>query len=338
MRYGVPYKGSKSAIAPWVVSNLPSAGVLYDLFAGGCAVTHCAMLSGRYKKIVCNDITDAPKLFFDAINGKYSNERRWISREEFYRLKDSDPYIRLCWSFGNNGKDYLYSREIEPYKRACHMAIVEDDWDQLHNLCPEITAPCRAALAGVTDMRQRRLRFGGAVVTTVRRIGEQGNPLYGSIIVHSDNNTRRVGTVRDLRNQTLNITERLQNIERLERLQENETITRTERLQNIERLEMDYQDVKIAPGSVVYCDPPYNNTDCGSYKGFDHDRFYQWAKSQENLIVISEYDMPDGFTTVASVKKTVNSAANMTIGGHLEKLFVPTHQLERYKQAMGMIF
>lgn len=34
-RYGVPYRGSKSRIAPWVVEHIPSAEVFVDLFGGG---------------------------------------------------------------------------------------------------------------------------------------------------------------------------------------------------------------------------------------------------------------------------------------------------------------
>ena len=47
MRYGVPYQGSKNKICKWVIDNLPSGKVFVDLFAGGCAVTHAAMLSGK---------------------------------------------------------------------------------------------------------------------------------------------------------------------------------------------------------------------------------------------------------------------------------------------------
>ena len=32
MRFGLPYKGSKNKIAPWIISNLPSADVFVDLF------------------------------------------------------------------------------------------------------------------------------------------------------------------------------------------------------------------------------------------------------------------------------------------------------------------
>ena len=110
--------GSKNKLAERIVSLLPRAEHLYDVFCGGCAIAHCAALSGKWGHIHINDISDMPQLFMDAVAGKYRDERRWISREDFFALKDSDPYVRSCWSFGNNGQDYLYSREIEPYKQA----------------------------------------------------------------------------------------------------------------------------------------------------------------------------------------------------------------------------
>lgn len=121
MRYGLPYKGSKNAIAEWVVDILPEADTLVDLFAGGCAVTDCAMRSSKWRHFIINDIeADVTQLFVDAINGKYKDDDRWISRDTFNLLKGSDPYIRYCWSFGNNGRNYLYSRELEPYKESMH--------------------------------------------------------------------------------------------------------------------------------------------------------------------------------------------------------------------------
>ena len=67
INFGIGYMGSKSTIAPWVVQHLPAAPVLVDLFAGGCAITHAAMLSGKYQAIIANDITDAPLLFAEAV-------------------------------------------------------------------------------------------------------------------------------------------------------------------------------------------------------------------------------------------------------------------------------
>ena len=128
MRYGLPYKGSKNLIVEKIVDFLPQAGSFYDLFAGGCSITHCAMLSDKWQNYIINDIEPGiVQLFKDAVNGRYRNENRWVSRDMFYLLKDSDPYIRYCWSFGNNGRDYIYSRDIEPYKKAIHEMLFEPD-------------------------------------------------------------------------------------------------------------------------------------------------------------------------------------------------------------------
>jgi hypothetical protein len=129
VRYGVPYKGSKNQIAEWVYLHFPKATNFYDLFAGGCAITQIALMKSEYKNYFCNDIdNDGIRLFLDAIHGKFQTESRWISREDFFRLKDSEPYVRYCWSFGNNGRDYLYSKKIEPYKKAWHYAIYFHDY------------------------------------------------------------------------------------------------------------------------------------------------------------------------------------------------------------------
>lgn len=128
MRFGVPYKGSKNQIALEIIDFLPKANTFYDLFCGGCSVSHAAMYRQKYNKIVLNDIDNsAQELFINALNGKYKNESRWISREDFFRLKDDDCYVRWCWSFGNNGKDYLYGADVEEFKHGLHLAIFEKD-------------------------------------------------------------------------------------------------------------------------------------------------------------------------------------------------------------------
>lgn len=123
-RYGVPYRGSKSRIAPWVVEHLPSAETFVDLFAGGCAVTHAALLAGRWERYIVNDLSDAPRLFIDAANGEYADETRIPTRDEFFAQKDDDPYIRYLFSFGNNGRDYLFSRDVEEVKVCASKMLV----------------------------------------------------------------------------------------------------------------------------------------------------------------------------------------------------------------------
>ena len=129
MKYGLPYKGSKNKLAERIVRLLSKRTHLIDLFCGGCAVSHAALLMGKYEHIHINDINwMCPTLFIDALNGKYNDENRWISREDFFRLKDTDPYVAVVWSFGNNLRDYLYSKEIEPLKKAIHYAMFFSDY------------------------------------------------------------------------------------------------------------------------------------------------------------------------------------------------------------------
>lgn len=159
-KLGLPYQGSKRRIATRIVDLLPSASVLVDAFAGGCAVTHAALLSGKFGKVIANDASDAPQLFYYCVKYGVPGKPRWVSREEFFTIKDRDPLIRYCYSFGNGGRCYMYSREIEPLKHAAHRAVVDEDC----SLLPEgIRAPMREALSGVIGIHERYLCYKRAV-------------------------------------------------------------------------------------------------------------------------------------------------------------------------------
>lgn len=47
MRTGLPYQGGKSKLAEWIIDLFPKATYFYDLFAGGCSISHVALLSGK---------------------------------------------------------------------------------------------------------------------------------------------------------------------------------------------------------------------------------------------------------------------------------------------------
>lgn len=128
MNFGMPYQGSKNKLAKDIIEQMPPAEHFYDLFGGGGAITHCAVLSGKYKYVHYNEINPlVVKGFEMGINGEFSNENRWISREEFYQLKDTDPYVAICFSFGNNLVDYLYGKDVEPIKKALYYSRVFSD-------------------------------------------------------------------------------------------------------------------------------------------------------------------------------------------------------------------
>ena len=126
MAYGISYQGSKNQIAQRVCNVLPSADVFVDVFAGGCAISHCMIEHGKATEFVLNDINvEMPQMFVDGINGKYKDYTKWVSREEF--LASTDSFIRRLWSFNNCGVSYLYSKEIEPCKKAFHYAVMFRD-------------------------------------------------------------------------------------------------------------------------------------------------------------------------------------------------------------------
>ena len=317
MRYGVPYKGSKNQIAPWVLSVLPSAENFYDVFAGGCAVTHCALTKGKYKHYYASDIGDAPALFYSAVSGLYASEDRWISREDFAQLKDSDPYVRYCWSFGNNGRNYLYSKEVEPWKKALHYARVHKD---------------------LTLFREYGINTDGTRADIIRHEKEYKKKYiiwYCRNVLHSSFDALELQSLERLqRLESLQSLQNLESLQSLERLQSLESLQRLESLQKLQISRLSYDDIKIKSNSVIYCDPPYYNTDGYDEEEFDHRRFWDWCEKQEEPCFVSEYWMPeDRFEVVASVSKRVL----LCLGSDRvkeEKIFVPKRQI---KWVRGMI-
>ncbi len=157
--YGLPYQGGKSQIADDIMRWLPSSRLLVDAFAGGCAVTHAALLSGRFGHVVANDLGDAPSLFVDVCNGRYADERRWISREEFFRLRESDIFVALVWSFANNMNCYIYAEEIEEWKKALHYARVFGDRSLLRRFGIESDGSARDIASHADEYVQKYIRW-----------------------------------------------------------------------------------------------------------------------------------------------------------------------------------
>ena len=300
--YGFPYKGSKNRLAEKIVKLFPDAENFYDLFCGGCAITHRALIENRWKNYVINDIDSrCPKLFLDAINGKFKNETRWISREDFFRLKDNDGYVAFCWSFGNNGNEYLYSKEIEPYKKALHFAIVFGDYSL-----------------------GKELGFDFSVVDTIQGVHERKLFLQKYL---KNNNIGKDSPLK-VSIETCNILQHLNRLQRLERLE------RLESLERLERLCKSYEEIEIKPNSIIYCDIPYKGTDKYNNIDFDYERFYSWCKKQTELCFISSYEMPEDFIPIAEFphRSLLSATKNNLV---LEKVFIPKHQIELYNSRLS---
>ena len=322
--YGLPYAGSKSRIAHWVIDNLPCERVLIDAFAGGCAITHRALLSQKWQTVIANDINGKyPQLFLDAVRGKYRNERRWISRDDFERLKLQDAFIACCWSFANNLRHYMYSQAIEPYKRALHYAIVLDDFAPMQELMPEVAQAVCEAIHWIRNTHDRRVTAQKVIVKTLKRLTDdnfahpviQNNPLYQTIR-HTSKNTPSLNSLESLQS--------LQSLERLERLQ---SLERLEILERLQVTSLSYDEIDIPDGAVVYCDPPYHACDKRLYestaKAFDHCAFYDWcvSVSKTNPIFISAYSIEDDRFEVVAEKQKMTSMSPKTAFNVTERLY-----------------
>lgn len=304
--YGVPYMGSKNKICEKLLWAFPDGFEnFYDLFAGGCAVTHAALLSGKFENVYTNDIGDAPKLFLDSVNGMYENETRWISRETFFAEKDTDPYVRLCWSFGNDQKTYMYSVEVEPWKKALHYARANGDLSLFKSYGINTDGTRRDIAKHQEEYKHQYVKW------------------YLSKVPESSVTEHTIAALSQL--QAL---QGLQNLQRLNRLKELSKLKRKESL----KISMgDYRDVSIRPNSIIYCDIPYRNTAEYCVK-FDHEAFYDWVEAQTEMVLISEYSMPeDRFECVWSTKhrSRFSSTANNEV---IEKLFCPKKQVEWYRE------
>ena len=376
MKYGLPYKGSKNKLAERIVSLLPKRTHLIDLFCGGCAVSHAALLRNKYEHIHINDINwMCPTLFIDALNGKYQNETRWISREDFFRLKDTDPYVAVVWSFGNNLRDYLYSKEIEPLKKAIHYAIFFHNYSLGEELGYDLSfiepiSDIQRRYAAVKryfsqfghfqqqsfeggqnhqDCRAQRLTNGSiptfSLTGGANRISQIGNNREAykrpSELQHQECRSRVCGIQKKKNRQG-----ELCNGERANCIAQiaipRATAIPAEKFgggqfSHITSSVLDYQQVTIPDDSVIYCDIPYEDTNVyNKAEGFNYERFYDWCEHQTQPVFISSYQMPDDrFDCIEEFSH--RSTLSATANNLVtERIYVPKHQKERGNRAIQL--
>ena len=92
------------------------------------------------------------------------------------------------------------------------------------------------------------------------------------------------------------------------------------KLKGVTFIHSSYKDLEIPPNSLIYCDPPYENT-TGYKDAFNHSDFWQWCREKHtegHKVFISEYNAPENFECVWSmeVSTTLNSSKK-----DIEKLF-----------------
>lgn len=265
-------------------------------------MTQCAIESKKYSKVIYNEketlICNGFKM---AVAGQFKDEKRWISREIFNELKATDPYVAICYSFGNNLKAYCYSEILEPWKEALHYARVFKDYSKFKKF-------------GINSNGSR-------------------TDIIKNFNAYKQKYTEYINF--DISCDAMHFAE-LEHLERLERLssltvkQDNKHFAE---LQSLECFNESYENVKIPLNSVVYCDIPYKDTET-YLSTFNHEDFYNWCRAQKSLVFISEYTMPDDFyllhifkrkDLLGDNKKTITECLYCNkpykISGQFKKLF-----------------
>lgn len=88
----------------------------------------------------------------------------------------------------------------------------------------------------------------------------------------------------------------------------------------------DYKYFSNVKDSILYLDPPYENTETGSYTSqIDYQEFYDWAyeMSKNNIVLLSSYEVSDDrFECVYEFKTARSTFQNGVPGKRTEKLFM----------------
>ena len=98
-------------------------------------------------------------------------------------------------------------------------------------------------------------------------------------------------------------------------------------LNNIHLFCRDYKDYLNfdIKNALFYLDPPYKGTKQYSKQNIDYDEFYDFCRelSENNIVIISEYNMPDDFECIWQKERTVLQKSDRVTGDRAtEKLFI----------------
>ena len=238
---GMPYQGSKNKIAAKIVEHFPPAETFVDLFFGGGAVTHAAMLSGKFRNFLANDLRKTPQAWNKAVEGIGDEYDRYVSKEEF--LATDDMIVKMLWSFGSSCSTYARTGIRDLAARMIMCDSVEGRYSAWLKFLKAVEA--RGSNGLYYDMHTAV-----EVATGLRWLkGLRGNP-------------------------------------------------------PVTPSNIDYREVEIPKDSVVYADPPYKGTHQYGNR-FDHDAFWEWCRTREFPVYISEQEAPDDFVQIFSVQKTI---------------------------------
>jgi DNA adenine methylase len=124
----------------------------------------------------------------------------------------------------------------------------------------------------------------------------------------------------------------IENMKNQSRRSKESLLKQIENLKDVEFYNVNYWELNIPEGSIIYLDPPYQGVT--NYRDeFNHDKFWNWTRkiSVKNEVFISEYNAPDDFEIVFE-KKLINTLDKDATGNKkgIERLFKLKSSCSRY--------
>lgn len=291
---GLPYVGNKGQKAQQIINLLPDGERFVDAFGGGGSISLTASNSGKWDKVIYNEkrkyVVDLLKaLVYDSPHidlEKYV----YITRREFFDWKDNKPdsvertLILLSWSFSNNMTSYLWGKSTEDKKLVLTRGLFFGDTGTIYD----------DLFLKASKLETIREKYAFYHKWRIKNTG---------MSAHEDElqQLERLQWLEQL--QQLEHLQRLQHLQRLEQL---ERLQQSQRLQQLEFINGDYRNLDIKKDDVVYCDPPYFNTQ-KIYGEFNNSDFDKWMNElPTDKIYISEYTVLPNTVIVADLGKKGN--------------------------------
>lgn len=301
---GLPYVGSKKKISKKIIEILKQnfdieVKVVYDVFGGGGAIT-CECLINEISVVYNDHDLSVGKMFKKALNcDREYIKSLVVSREEFFNIRDkqdkttTDELKLLVNSFGNNRKNYVYSKELSDSKYRLAKEIlksIDNDFNY------------KKSNVYLDFINGEHIRL-----QQIERLSQLNN--ISSLV--------REGKFKRM--------QQIHNIQQLNRV----STTKQKYLKAMKN--RDYTYFSNIKNQILYLEPPYENTDISVYKDhsqFNHNDFYNWVvdMSKSNIVLLSSYNVSDDrFKVEFEFNKstsTLSANGKDRSNGNYEKLYM----------------
>src|ERR1035437_7630129 len=242
-RLGIPYMGSKRRLSHEIITFIqkrhPEANEFYDIFGGGAAMSLVALQLPQFKKVLYNELNTQvvellrylqnlpkDKSLYKLGNILPDQCYEWVSRETFFKNNSRQDWygglISCIWSFGNNGKNYLFGKEVEETKRLAHMVVVYKD------------------LKALNSLNTQGINIGNKILNLSTIYARR---LYIRECVTRDKKVNDLQRLEQL--QQLERLQRLEQLQQLERLQQLHQLQQLQQLQQLELTNLSYEDFDL---------------------------------------------------------------------------------------------